>query len=414
MQAKSILVIGGGITGVSAAEWLRRDGWQVTLVDRLYPGDPDQASFGNAGLLARTSVVPVSVPSLLRKAPSMLLDPNSPLFLRWQYLPQLLPWLVPFLRNGNIDKVKQIAKSLAALTYDTVDQHRALSKGTPASDFIRMGEFVNLYRSKADFDADHLGNAIRAKLGLVPEHLDRRQLIDRDQHLGPSYNFGAVFKDYGWITSPSAYIKALFGYFQSQGGGFTHGEVVDICAGENPSLTLADGETLKADKILLCAGAWSGKLAKKLGVSVKLEAERGYHISMYNPNFTAPNPYMITDRKFAITPMDGMLRAAGVVEFAGLDAPPSTVPTALIKKHLKKVYPALEFTHETVWMGLRPSTPDSLPVIGTTPNAPNILHVYGGQHVGLTIGPKIARIAADLAAGRSPNIDLEPYRVDRF
>lgn len=414
MNTKSVLVIGGGITGVSAAEWLRRDGWRVTLVDRVVPGDPEQTSFGNAGLLARTSVVPVSMPGLLSKAPGMLLDPNSPLFLRWRYLPQLLPWLVPFLRNGNIDKVKEIAQGLSTLTHDTTEQHQLLSKGTPAAEFIRMGEFVNLYRSKADFDADHLSNAIRQKFGLEPEHLNRKALQERDPHLGPSYTFGALVRDYGWITSPGAYVKALFDHFQSRGGQFRHAEVVDVRAGQNPQLILAGGEVLTAEKIILCAGAWSGKLAEKSGVSVKLEAERGYHVSMYNPNFTAPNPYMITDAKFVVTPMDGMLRAAGIVEFGGLDAPPSKAPTALIKRKLKSVYPALEFDREEVWMGRRPTTPDSLPLVGESENAPNILHAYGGQHVGLTIGPKIARIAADLAAGRHPNVDLKPYRVDRF
>jgi len=165
---------------------------------------------------------------------------------------------------------------------------------------------------------------------------------------------------------------------------------------------------------LLCAGAWSGKLARKLDVSVKLEAERGYHVSMYNPNFTTPNPYMITDSKFVVTPMDGMLRAAGIVEFGGLNAPASKAPIALMKKQLKKVYPKLEFDYEEFWMGRRPTTPDSLPILGEASNAPNILHAYGGQHVGLTIGPKIARIAADLASDRLPNIDLKPYKVDRF
>jgi len=231
MQVKSVLVIGGGITGVAAAEWLRRDGWQTTLVDRIFPGQPDQTSFGNAGLLARTSVVPVSMPGLLSKAPGMLFDPDSPLFLRWGYLPKLLPWLIPFLRNGESPKkIEQIARSLSTLTYDTTDQHYALSKGTPAEKFIRIGELVSLYRDKTDFEADHFSNVIRLKFDLEPEHLNRKQLIDRDEHLGPSYTFGTMFKDYGWITCPSAYTKALFDYFLSQSGHFKHGEVVDIRA----------------------------------------------------------------------------------------------------------------------------------------------------------------------------------------
>ncbi|MCY0096712.1 NAD(P)/FAD-dependent oxidoreductase [Hoeflea ulvae] len=414
MQARPILVVGGGITGVCAAEWLRRDGWSVTLVDRVSPGDPDQTSYGNAGLLANTSVLPVSMPGLLAKAPGMLLDPDSPLFLRWRYLPRLLPWLVPYLRNGNVDKVMEIAASLSSLTHDAVEQHQNLAKGTPAADFIETGELVELYRSRADFDANRLGNSIREKYGLVPGHLDREQLVERDPHLGPSYTFGAVFKDFAWISSPGSYVAALFDHFLAQGGRFKRAEVVDIRAGMKPSLTLPEGEVLQGEKIILCAGAWSAKLSRKLGVSVKLEAERGYHVSMHNPNFSAPQPYVITDAKFVVTPMAGALRAAGVVEFGGSDAPAAKAPTDLLTRHMRRVYPGLQFEYQKVWMGRRPTTPDSLPVVGESVNAPNVVHAYGGQHVGLTIGPKIARMVADLASRRQTNVDLEPYRVDRF
>jgi hypothetical protein len=129
----NIVVAGGGITGVSTAEWLRRDGHDVTLIDRIAPGDSGQTSYGNAGILARCAVVPVPVPGVWKKAPKMLLDPDGPLFLRWSYLPRLLPWLIPFLRNGRRDKVEAIADGLMPLIDDTLEQHLALARGTPAA-----------------------------------------------------------------------------------------------------------------------------------------------------------------------------------------------------------------------------------------------------------------------------------------
>jgi D-amino-acid dehydrogenase len=413
-MSKSILVIGAGITGVSSAEWLRRDGWEVTLIDRIDPGHSDQTSFGNAGLIARGAIIPVSVPGLMAQAPAMLLNPNSPLYLRWSYLPRLLPWLVPFLRNGNVKKVTEIAAGLAALTNDSVDQHQALSAGTPAAKFIQTGEYVNLFASKADYDDDPLSSSLRKQHGFDPDHINRAEILERDPNLGPTYTFGTVYKDYGWLSSPGDYVAALFGHYQSQGGHFKRGEVADITAGENPSVILKGGEKLSADKIVLSAGAWSSLLTKKLAPKVKLEAERGYHVSMFNPNFTAPNPYMITDSRFVLTPMNGFLRAAGVVEFGGLDAPASTAPVNLLRKQMKKVYPKLEFEYDEVWMGRRPTTPDSMPVLGESPEAPNVIHAYGGQHIGLTIGPRVGRMVADIAADRRTNVDISAYRVDRF
>lgn len=410
-MSKSILVIGAGITGVASAEWLRRDGWDVTVIDRIDPGHPDQTSFGSAGLIARGAIIPVSVPGLAAKAPAMLLDPNSPLYMRWSYLPRLLPWLIPFLRNGTTEKVTEIAAGLAALTDDSVDQHQAISAGTPAATFIQTGEYVNLFTSKADYEADPLSSALRKKHGFDPDKIDRAEIVTRDPHIGPTYTFGTVYKDYGWLSNPGAYVAALFGHFQSQGGHFKRGEVAQITGGESPSVTLKAGEVIHADKIVLSAGAWSGKLARKLAPKVKLEAERGYHVSMFNPNFTAPNPYMITDSRFVLTPMDGFLRAAGVVEFGGLDAPASTAPVNLLRKQMKKVYPTLEFEYDEVWMGRRPTTPDSMPVLDETDN---VIHAYGGQHIGLTIGPRLGRMVADIASNRRTNVDISLYRADRF
>ena len=413
-MSKSIIVIGAGITGVSSAEWLRRDGWDVTIIDRIDPGHPDQTSFGNAGLIARGAIIPVSTPRLFFKAPAMLLNPNSPLYLRWSYLPRLAPWLAPFLRNGNERKVTEIAAALAALTNDSVDQHQALASGTSAAAFIHTGEYVNLYPQKSEYLADPLSSSLRKKHGFDPDHIDRAEILARDPNIGPAYTFGTVYRNYGWLSSPGDYVAALFGYYQSQGGSFKRGEVADIVAGDTPSVTLKGGEVLTADKIVLAAGAWSKLLNKKLAPKVKLEAERGYHVSMYNPNFTAPNPYMVTDASFVITPMNGFLRAAGVVEYGGLDAPASAAPVNLLRKQMKKVYPTLKFEYDEVWMGRRPTTPDSLPVIGESADSPNVIHAYGGQHIGITIGPRIGRLVADIAVGRRTNMDMNAYSVDRF
>lgn len=410
----SILIVGAGITGVSAAEWLRRDGHDVTLIDPVYPGDSAQTSYGNAGLLARTSVVPVATPALVRKAPKMVFDPASPLFLRWSYLPRLLPWLIPFLRNSNARRIREIAGNLTELAFDTTEQHMALSRGTGADAHITMGEFVNLYRSRADHDADTLSIDIRREHGLEPEFLSRAELTERDPHLGPDYTFGTMVRNYGWLTSPGAYVKALFAHFCREGGQFRQSRVVDIKPGETPVVTLEGGDALTGDRIVLSAGAWSAKLARAMGAPVLLEAERGYHVSMYGANHAPPNPYMVTDGKFVVTPMDGFLRAAGVAEFAGVDAPASDAPNRLIEKGVKKLYPNLTFERAEKWMGRRPTTPDSMPVIGESPKAPNVLHAYGGQHIGLTIGPKLGRIVSDMVSNRRANTDLAPYRPDRF
>lgn len=405
------IVVGGGITGISAALWLQRDGWEVTLIDKSGAGSPDQTSFGNGGILARCAVVPVAVPGLLAKAPAMLFDKSQPLFLRWSYLPRLLPWLVPFLRSGRADRMRAIAEQISHLTYDSVDQHRKLSEGTGAEPFLREGDYSYVYSSSAARDADAGGHALRQSLGMSHVVRDRAHLASLDPLLAEEFQSAVEFADHGWITDPGAYVAALTDAFLAQGGITRPGEVVDI---SGPAVTLKDGARFEADKLVLAAGIWSRPLAEKLGIKVPMESERGYHLMLHGTNHQPPHPYMIAAGKFVLTPMQDGIRLAGVVEFGGLNAPPSQAPLDLLRSYVKRVYPDLTWQRETVWMGHRPSTVDSLPLLGEVPGAPGVIAAFGSQHIGLTIGPRLGRMVADIAAGREGNSDLSAVRPDRF
>ncbi len=409
-----IAVVGAGIVGVSSAEWLRRDGHEVTLIDRIDPGDPNQTSYGNAGILARTAIVPVSTPGFMRHVPKMLLDKDGPLFLRWSYLPKLLPWLIPFIRNGREDRVREIAGSLDYILGDSVDQHFALARGTQAEKYITTGDYAYLYKNRESFAKDGFGFALRKEYGAVWEEWTRDQLHEFDPNLSDKAGFAVALKDHGWVSDPGRYLAALAATFESGGGQFLKGEVDMIAPDEaQPTLTM-NGETHQFDRIVIASGVWSRKMAERLGHKVPMEAERGYHMVLKNPSFKPAIPYMIADAKFVLTPMDGGLRCAGLVEFGGIYAPASDAPNAIFERRIRSIYPTLTWDGVETWMGRRPSTPDSLPLIGESSRAKGIFFAFGAQHIGLTSGPKTGRIIADLIAGRSPNHDLTPFSADRF
>ena len=409
-----IAVIGAGIVGVSTALWLRRDGHDVTVFDRIEPGDPAQTSYGNAGLLARAAIVPVPTPGIIKSVPKMLFDADGPLFLRWRYLPKLLPWLVPFLRGSDAATVKRTASALSDILADSVDQHRSIARDTEAERFIETGRYTYLYKDRAAFDKDAFGFGIRAEHGFTWDELDHGALREIDPHLGPGYGFGAALHDHGWISDPGGYVAALFGAYRGLGGQFIKADVDDIRGGEGQSEVRAGGEAHSFDRVVLASGAWSRQLAERLGHHVNLETERGYHVMMREPSVRPPNPYMIADAKFALTPMAQGVRAAGLVEFGGLKAPPSEAPIALFRRALGRVYPGIEWDSETTWMGHRPSTADSLPLIGESTKARGVYFAFGAQHIGLTSGPKTGRLIADMIGGRRTNLDLSPFRTDRF
>jgi len=410
-MAQHVIVVGAGITGVAAALWLRRAGAAVTLIDRVEPGDTAQTSYGNGGILARCAVVPVATPGILAKAPRMLLDPGQPLFLKWRYLPRLLPWLVPYLLNSRRARVERIVAALAPLTDDSVEQHLAISKGTAARRFIATGEYIYLYRSRADYLHDGLTMALRRDAGHVPEERGGAALREADPGLSPAYGFGAVFGEHGWITDPGGYVAALFAAYRAAGGSYRRAEVVDVADG---AVTLAGGERLAAARIVLAAGVWSRRLAERLGHRVMMESERGYHLLLKGVSHCPPVPYMIADAKFVVTPMAAGLRCAGIVEFGGTEAPASSAPVRLLRRRIAEVYPGLSWEAEEVWMGHRPSICDSLPMLGVSCKAPGVIFAFGAQHIGLTIGPRLGRMAAEIALGRPPDIDIAPYAVDRF
>lgn len=410
-----IVVAGGGITGVSTAEWLRRDGHDVTLVDRIRPGDSGQTSYGNAGILAQCAVVPVPVPGIWKKAPKMLLDPDGPLFLRWSYLPRLMPWLIPFLRSGRREKVVAVAKALAQLIGDSVEQHKALARGTPAERWIETGEYSYLYADRAAFQGDAFGFALRKAHGFDWEERDRNTLLEIDPHVGRAYSFAATFRNHGWITDPGRYVADLAAWFEGQGGRLLQAEVSEVMPLEGGrAAVIADGGRIEADRVVIATGAWSARLARALGHEPALESERGYHLWLRGPSIRPPHPYMLADAKFVATPMEAGLRCAGLVEFGGLEAPASSAPIELFKRRIRRLYPDLAWESEDTWLGHRPSTIDSLPLLGPSPKAPGVVFAFGAQHLGLTMGPKTGRLLADMIGGKKPNIDMTHYNVGRF
>ena len=408
---QSVIVIGSGITGVSCAEELRRSGANVTLIDRVKAGDPTQTSFGNAGILAREGIMPIANPSMLKMIPQILLSPNSPVYLKWSYLAKFSPWALQFIMNGTRPKALPIILALNELIYDTVENHIQLSKNTGAARFIEKGDMTLLFRNRKQFSSDKFANQTRRNLGITWEELTRDKLLDRDPHISKLYQFGLAYKNHGWITNPAAYVSSLAKHFQENGGKILIGEVSKI---NGNNVELKGGIILKAENIVLATGAWSKNLASQLGHNIPLQAERGYHLSLKNASHMPPNTYLITDKKFGLTPMDGFLRCAGQSEFAPLEMPPNPKAIKNLRKFLFRLYPKLAYETETIWQGTRPTLPDSLPVIGRSSKNPSVIFAFGGQHLGLTMGPKIGKMVRDIIFERQSNINMKPYSSDRF
>ncbi len=407
------VVIGAGINGLSSAIWLQRFGHDVTLVDRAEPGAG--TSYGNAGILAAGAVLPVTVPGLIAKIPKMVLSKHSPLFLRWRYLPRLLPFLMKYLSFGTKKHVSRFAQEMSYLLGDSYDQHMALAQGTVAARFIHPDDYCHGYDSQAELDADMPAIAFRRALGYQVDIETGEEFAKTDPFHQGNFSHVVRHKNHGRISDPLAYSKALFAHFLDQGGAFHKACVSDVViANGQIECVQSDQGSIAADQYVFTLGPWVQGVSKQLGLSIPLESEGGYHVELINPSHMPKLPVMISAGKFVITPMEGRSRLAGLLEFAGLDAPDNPKAVEYLTRHISKYLPHVRYDDMKVWHGFRPTTANSYPVIGRPAHLSNAYVGFGHQHIGLTAGPKTGRILAEMISNRPVNKDLSVFDPNQY
>ena len=411
-MTQHVVVVGAGIVGVSTVIWLRRAGVDVTLVDRAGPGEG--TSHGNAGVLAQVAVAPVTAPGLITKAPAMLLSRDVPLFLRWSYLPKLMPWLVRYLSNANDTDTRRIAKGIAGIVADSVQQHKSLVSELGLEDWVTDSDYCFAYTDRTAFEKESYTWQLRAEAGFVPEHIEGADVHDYEPNISKDIGLIVALKDHGYIRDPGGYVRALATAFEGMGGTVRRAEVkdFDLAGGKIQAVETSAGR-IDCDDAVLATGVWSKPLMRKLGLNVPLEAERGYHIVYENATGGPRRPTMIASGKFVATPMAQGVRCAGVVEFGGLEAGPSKAPFALLRRQARASFPKLDASNEIEWLGHRPAPSDSLPLIGQIGSS-RVFTAFGHHHIGLTGGPKTGRLIAGLVTGQPPNMDLDAYAPGRF
>ena len=415
-----IAVIGAGIIGACAALELLREGHRVTLIEPGDPGGPQAASHGNGAWLSPSSIVPMSMPGLWRRVPSMLRDPLGPLTIRWSSLPGLLPWLVRFFLAGrSVARVERTARSLSALLNDAPQRHATLAAEAGVADLIARRGLIYVYPDHAAFEAEALAWRLRRDNGILWQELDAEALHAREPVLAERYGFGVLIEAGGHCLDPGGYVAALVSHAEAQGATLLRAAATGFAIiGSRLQAVTTNRGFVGCDRAIISAGIRSRTLARAAGNRVSLAAERGYHVEIADTDVTLNFSLMPADGKMANTSLRQGLRAAGQVELAAIDAPPNWARADVLLKHLKRAYPALdnEATDAKVsrWMGHRPSTPDGLPVIGPASGCTDIVHAFGHGHVGLAAGPITGRLVAEIIAGRTPSVPIGPYSPERF
>jgi D-amino-acid dehydrogenase len=407
------IVIGAGVAGLSTALYLQRAGVAVAVIDAL--GAAGGASFGNAGLLSPDTAVPIALPGMLRKVPGWLTDPLGPLSVRPSYFPRALPWLLRWIESGRLQRVLAISDAMRALHRESLDCWRELLGPALYRDLIRPAGQVQVWEGEADTANAVVERQLRERHGIRADALTADDLHQMFPGITREVTRGLLLPGNGFTVSPQRSVQSLGELFRQGGGELINERVMKLIPREGGGwMAMTNVANRSSDHVVVAAGAWSRQLLDPLGIKVALETERGYHAMLFAPEVMPALPISNKTRAFGLTPMEDGLRVAGTVEISGLDAPPNEERAKILVQHARRMFPALTGAQVRYWMGFRPSTPDSLPILGDAPGRPGLHLVFGHGHFGMTGGPPSGRLVARLITGRAPGIDPAPYAAQRF
>lgn len=400
-----IVVVGAGIVGLSAANALLADGHAVWVVD--CGAATTGASKGNAGGLAVTEIIPLDFAGTLWKLPRWLMDPLGPVSIGAADAVRMLPWMRAMARTM---RPGRRAAATAALAEAHGDFTALLETLGLREELCERGALW-VYESRAGFEADAADRRSRRAHGVVMYEISAAEARAMEPALGPRTVAGVFTPQWSHVRDPATIVDGLHRHLDAAGARFVTGEALGP---DGAALALADGRTLAFDHLVIAAGAWSSRLARAVGDRVLLESERGYNTTLADPGIALTREIIFAENHFVATPMRHGLRIGGAAEFKGLDAPPNPRRSAALAALATRYLPGLRTEGGRQWMGHRPATPDSLPVIGRSPRRGDVTYAFGHGHLGLTLGPTTGRMVADIVAGRPGHVDAAPFSISRF
>ncbi len=401
------VVVGGGAVGLSAAYFLRKAGREVTVVSR----DPIGigASAGNAGMIVPSHVVPLSAPGVVAQGLRWLASPESPFYIKPRLDLDLARWLWSFTRHCTVAHVRHAIPILRDLSLESVDLFGEMQDEIGDVGFAQTG-LLMVYRSdKTKKDALEAAD-LAESAGLEVERLDAAALRDREPGLRSPSDGAVLYHQDGRVDS-DALLHRLAEWLRANGVTVLEGETADLeVAGGCVTGVRTPTSVLEAETVVLAAGAWTGRMAKRLGQHVPLQPAKGYSVTV-DGDHGLTYPTILLDDKITATPLPGRLRFAGTLSLAGFDPSVDERRSAPIRR-LAKEYTGLEVAPTDLWSGYRPCSPDGLPIVGRMARHPNVILATGHGMMGVTLAPVTGRLVADALEVKTPPFSgaLDPSR----
>lgn len=413
---KRIVIVGGGVVGLSVAYFCARRGLRVTVVER-HPASRDGCSFGNAGMICPSHFVPLAAPGMVALGLKWMWNPKSPFYIKPRLDADLLSWAFKFWRSANAGHVRRSAPVLRDLSLASRAIFAELSQ-TPGIDFglVQLG-LLMLCKSQHTLDEEaHMAEKARA-LGIPAEVLNAAQTATLDPDVTMDI-VGSVYFPKDCHLIPHRFMESLQTEATRAGATFLWNTEVTGWrrdSGGIRAITTSSGE-IEGDEFVLCGGSWSTVVSRDLGLGIPMQAGKGYSLTVPHPRQLPRICAIFTEARVAVTPMGSTLRFGGTMEIAGLSEDINPLRVQSIVESAPRYYPAFkpaDFDGIQPWRGLRPVSPDGLPYLGRTRRYPNLTVATGHAMLGLSLAPITGKIVSQLVDKERTSIDINLLDPDR-
>ena len=411
---KNCVIVGGGIIGLCTAYYLAQDGHKVTILDK---GKIDSgASFINAGYITPSHFIPLSSPGIITKGLKWMLNSRSPFYVKPRLDPDFLNWAWCFKKSATAEKVEKAIPVLREINLFSRELYQEMKDAKEFDFSYDHHGLLMCYNSAHGGEEEAEVAGIAEKEGLIVTHFTREEL-DR-KYPEASYDVkGAYFYDTDAHMTPDAFMRQMKEYLLAKEVEFRPDTTVEdfIVTGTRIKSLITSQGVISGDEIILTAGTWSSRMAKKLNLSLLLEAGKGYSFNLQRETGISV-PSILVEAKVAVTPMNGFTRFAGTMELGGINNNINKLRVETIAAAAENYFKGLSVTEEekeSARAGLRPCSPDGLPYIGRSQKIENLSIGTGHAMMGWSLGPATGKMIAEIIGERKPSLHLKPFSPDR-
>lgn len=410
-----VLIIGGGSIGLNTGYYLVKSGREVTIIDQNKIADG--SSTGNAGHIVPSHIVPLAAPGMVIQTFKWLLNPaESPFSMRISLDPDYLAFLLRFsfaCSEANVKRSIQPLKTLGLLS--STNFEKIIRDENLVCDYRQKG-LLFLYKTEAAFHGGKHEAEILHQNHMPAEILNQQQVREREPLCREDIIGGVHFTGDSSLN-PGVFLIQIAEILRKAGSQLFEGESVSRVETSNGRITkvITNNHEFEPETVVLAGGAWSPLIGKKLQLNIPIQPAKGYSLTLKTSGPVPQGALLLGEKRVAITPLGDKIRITGRLELSALDTHIDQKKVDGIASALRD-YIAVDNEGEVLetWAGLRPTTPDGVPIIGKPKNISNLVIAAGHAMLGLSLGPGTGQLAAEIVTGKTPTIDLSGFSVNRF